>query len=101
MKYITNKQTIANILVTCQDKKYISKYQEIGAMLRNADIKTDVYLNKSIKLPKQLDYANKKNYKYAIIANKYEFTDDCVVVRDMYSAEQEKVPISKLVEYFK
>ena len=96
-----DKQTIANILITCQDKKYLSKYQEIGTMLRNADIKTDVYLNKSIKLPKQLDYANKKNYKYTIIANKYEFNDDCVVVRDMYSAEQEKVPIAKLVEYFK
>ena len=49
----------------------------------------------------KLDYANKKNYKYAIIANKYEFNDDCVVVRDMFSAEQEKVPIAKLVEYFK
>ena len=95
-----DKQTIANILVTCQDKKYISKYQEIGTMLRNANIKTDVYLNKSTKLPKQLDYANKKNYKYVIIANKYEFNDDCVVVRDMYTSEQEKVPILKLVEYF-
>ena len=95
-----NSQTIANILVTCQDKKYISKYQEIGTMLRNANINTDVYLNKSTKLPKQLDYANKKKYKYVIIANKYEFDEDSVVVRNMNDATQEKVLISNLIDYF-
>ena len=41
-----DSQTIAKILVTCQDKKFISKYQEIGSILRSAKIKTDVYLNK-------------------------------------------------------
>lgn len=95
-----NSQTIANILVTCQDKKYISKYQEIGTTLRNANINTDVYLNKSTKLPKQLDYANKKKYKYVIIANKYEFDEDSVVVRNMNDATQEKVLISNLIHYF-
>lgn len=93
-------QTIAPILVTCQDKKYISQYQEIGALLRNARIKTDVYLNKTVKLPKQLDYANKKGYKYVIIANKYEFNENNVNVRNMSSSEQELIKISDLVEYF-
>lgn len=100
--YLTaNTQTIAEILITCQDKKYISKYQEIGTMLRNANIKTDVYLNKNTKLPKQLDYANKKKYKYVIIANKYEFNEDKVTVRNMEKAEQELVEIKDLVSYLK
>ena len=94
-------QTVAKILVTCQDKKFISKYQEIGTVLRGAGIKTDVYLNKSTNLPKQLDYANKKNYKYVIIANKYEFDENCVAIRNMEKASQEKVPINDIVEYFK
>jgi len=94
-------QTVAKILVTCQDKKFISKYQEIGTVLRGAGIKTDVYLNKSTNLPKQLDYANKKNYKYVIIANKYEFDENCVAIRNMETASQEKVPINDIVEYFK
>ena len=94
-------QTVAKILVTCQDKKFISKYQEIGSVLRGAGIKTDVYLNKSTNLPKQLDYANKKNYKYVIIANKYEFDENCVAIRNMETASQEKVPINDIVEYFK
>ena len=94
-------QTVAKILVTCQDKKFISKYQEIGTVLRGAGIKTDVYLNKSTNLPKQLDYANKKNYKYVIIANKYEFDENCVAIRNMETASQEKVLINDVVEYFK
>ena len=96
-----DSQTVAKILVTCQDKKFISKYQEIGTVLRGAGIKTDVYLNKSTNLPKQLDYANKKNYKYVIIANKYEFDENCVAIRNMETASQEKVPINDIIEYFK
>ena len=95
-----DSQTIAKILVTCQDKKFISKYQEIGSMLRSAKINTDVYLNKKVKLPKQLDYANKKKYKYVIIANKYEFQEDSVIVRNMETATQEKILISDIVTYF-
>lgn len=95
-----DSQTIAKILVTCQDKKFISKYQEIGSILRSAKINTDVYLNKKVKLPKQLDYANKKKYKYVVIANKYEFQEDSVIVRNMETATQEKIPISDIVTYF-
>lgn len=94
-------QTVANVLVTCQDKKFISKYQEIGSMLRGKGIKTDVYLNKSTNLPKQLDYANKKKYKYVIIANKYEFEENSVAIRNMNEATQETVLITDIVDYLK
>ena len=92
-------QTVANVLVTCQDKKFISKYQEIGSMLRGKGIKTDVYLNKSTNLPKQLDYANKKKYKYVIIANKYEFEENSVAIRNMNEATQDTVLITYIVDY--
>lgn len=48
------------------------------------------YLNKNVKLPKQLDYANK-----------YEFDEGEVVVRNMETSEQEKMKIGDLVNYFK
>ena len=92
-------QTVANVLVTCQDKKFISKYQEIGSMLRGKGIKTDVYLNKSTNLPKQLDYANKKKYKYVIIANKYEFEENSVAIRNMNEATQDTVLITDIIDY--
>ena len=91
---------MASILVTCQDKKYISTYQRIGSELRAAGLNVDVYLNKKTKLSKQLDYANKKGFRYVIIANKFELVDNKVIVRDMTSSEQKEVLISDLVEYF-
>lgn len=94
-----DSQTIAKILVTCQDKKFISEYQKIGSMLRNVKIKTDIYLNKNVKLQKQLEYANKKKYKFVIIANKYEFDDNSVIIRNMESRTQEKVNINSIVDY--
>ena len=97
---VANKQTVASILVTCQDKKYISTYQRIGSELRAAGLNVDVYLNKKTKLAKQLDYANKKGFRYVIIANKFELVDNKVIVRDMASSEQKEVLISDLVKYF-
>ena len=76
-------------------------HMEIGSMLRGKGIKTDVYLNKSTNLPKQLDYANKKKYKYVIIANKYEFEENSVAIRNMNEATQETVLISDIVDYLK
>ena len=39
----SNKLTPATVLVTCQDKKCIQTYQQIGTTLRNMGIPTDVY----------------------------------------------------------
>ena len=66
---------------------------------RNANIKTDVYLNKSVKVTKTIRLREQKNYKY-VIANKYEFNDDSVVIRNMEEATQEKVLIRNIIEYF-
>ena len=99
-KYLNaDRNTTAKVLVTCQDKNFVSKYQEIGSMIRGAKIKTDVYLNKRVKLQKQLEYANKKKYKFVIIANKYEFDDDCVIIRNMDLCSQEKILIKNIIDY--
>lgn len=97
---LANKNTNCDILVTCQDKKFINKYQEVGALLRDFGYNVDIYLNKSVKLPKQLDYANKKGFNYVIIANKIELDQNMVIVRNMESANQEVIDISKLTDYF-
>lgn len=97
----TGGQAICPVLVTCQDKKYISKYQEIACSLRNVGIKTDIYLNKSSKLPKQLDYANSAGFKYVILGNKYELEENKIIVRNMNTSEQETMLISDVPEYIK
>lgn len=89
-----------NIMVACQDKKYIDKYVEIGATLRNSGINTEIFMQKNKKLGFQLEFADKNNFKYVVIGNKYEFDNDEINIRNMLTKQTEKIKLENLVEYF-
>ena len=95
-----DKRTVTQILVTCQSKKNINDYQQIGKLLREAKFKVDIYLNRTTKLFKQLDYANVNNIPYVIIANQNEIERKVVIVRDMLSSSQQEVKNNELIDYF-
>lgn len=95
-----DKRTVTQILVTCQSKKNINDYQQIGKLLREAKFKVDIYLNRTTKLFKQLDYANVNNIPYVIIANQNEIEKEVVIVRDMLSSSQQEVKNNELIDYF-
>lgn len=95
-----DKKTVTQILITCQSKQNINDYQKIGKLLREAKFKVDIYLNKTTKLFKQLDYANINNIPYVIIANKNEIEREVVIVRDMLSSSQQEVKNDEIIEYF-
>lgn len=88
-----------DILVTCQDKKFVNKYIEIGNTLRNAGYNVDVYLQKNKKLGLQLEYADKGNFTFAIIANSNEFNENKLNVRNMKTKVTETIPADELVSY--
>lgn len=92
---------VANILVSCQDKKYINKYIEIGRTLRNAGHNIEVYMQRNRKLAAQLEYADKRGFKYVLIGNKYEFNENKINVRNMETKENTTVHLDDLVSYFK
>ena len=82
--------TTASIMISCQSKKRILDYQKIGNTLRQGDYNVDVSLNRTTKLPKQLDYANSKGIKYVIIANETELDEGKVIIKDMKASTQEE-----------
>ena len=92
--------TTAPIMVSCQSKKRIIDYQKIGNTLRQGGYNVDVYLNRTTKLPKQLDYANSKGIKYVIIANDTELNEGRVIIRDMLSSTQEECQLTSILDYF-
>lgn len=92
--------TTAPIMVSCQSKKRIIDYQKIGNTLRQGGYNVDVYLNRTTKLPKQLDYANSKGIKYVIIANETELNEGKVIIRDMLSSTQEECQLTSILDYF-
>jgi histidyl-tRNA synthetase len=87
--------TTAPVLVTTQDPTCMHDYQEIAAMLRQANIACTMYYNQD-KLKKQLKYASDCGYSFAIIANKDEIVNHVVNVKNLHTTVQETVPISEL-----
>ena len=65
------------------DKKRIKDYQKIVIDLRNAGIKSELYLGNPKDLGRQLKYADKRNSRFAIIIGSEEFNKDVVQIKDL------------------
>ena len=92
--------TVAPVLVTSFDQKYISNYLEIATLLRGNGINTEVFLEPA-KINAQLKFANKKGFRLAIIAGSNELDKNIVQLKDLKTAEQRAISISDLVEEVK
>lgn len=88
--------TVAQVLVTSLDQKYISKYLEIATLLRGSGINTEVFLE-SAKINTQLKFADKKGFLLVIIAGSDELDKDLVQLKNLKTAEQRAISISDLV----
>jgi histidyl-tRNA synthetase len=75
-----------------------SKGIEIAQFLRRAGVSTEQDLI-TRGLRKQLDNANKKGFKKVVIVGEKELIDNCVLIKDMTTAKQYKVNISKLLDH--
>ena len=75
---VENKKSV---LVCILDPNYIKKYYEIVNELRNKNIPTEIYLDKSKNLKKQLQYADRKKIDLAIICGENEFKDNKITIK--------------------
>ena len=90
-----------NVLVINSDEKYEKNNLEIVKLLRNSWIKTEIYLDFSVKMQKQLKYANNKKIKFVIICLENEINSGIVQVKNMFTWEQKEVSLDKLIEFLK
>jgi len=88
-----------SVLVTVQDYKMIDDYLSITTSLRSNGIVSECMLYEK-SLPKQLKYADRKNFRFVIIANEEELKNGSVNVKDLVENCQENVQIQLLNEYF-
>ena len=72
----------------------MNDYISIGKRLRESGFNVEVFLQRNKKLSQQLEYADKRGFKYVIIGNKYEFTEDKINVRNMRTKENFTVPLA-------
>lgn len=85
------QKTVSQVLVTVFSKELKEKSYEVCSRLRSNNINTEVWLEPSSKLEKQLKYADQKGIPLAIIIGPNEVKKGTVLLRDMKSHEQKEV----------
>jgi len=84
------------VLICILDSKYLKKYYEILDYLRENEIKSELYLDSSKNLKKQLIYADKKGCSVAIIVGESEIKENKFTLKNLKSSkENDQKTVSK------
>jgi histidyl-tRNA synthetase len=83
LEMIETKPSTADVLVTVMMKDKILEYQKIARKLREAGIKTELYMGTETSIAKQLKYADTQSIPIAVIVGPDEFSKNQVSVKDL------------------
>ena len=92
--------TTAQVLVTALDATQMPAYLKIAAVLRDAGINTEVYLEKG-RLGDQLKYAGRKGHRVALIMGESEFAANQVKAKLLSTGEERVLDRANLVDGLK
>ncbi len=94
------KSTATRVLVTVFSGNLFSASLSLTSQLRNKGINTEVSLE-TIKLDKQLKYADRKGIPYVIIQGPEEIKKGVVKLKDMKSQTQEEMTVDAVIQKLK
>ena len=90
-----NENDNNNILVCVLDSKYLDQYYKIVNELRENNINSEIYLDATKNLKKQLTYADKKGCSLALICGQDEIEQDKITIKKLKSKkENDQISIS-------
>ncbi len=72
-----------DVVVTIMDRDKLAEYLKIADELRAAGVRADLYLGQEKGLRKQLQYADRVDARFALIAGSNEFEKGVVTVKDL------------------
>jgi histidyl-tRNA synthetase len=81
-------KTSVKVLVTIFSPALADKSLEIAAALRKNGVNTEIYSDPTVRLDKQLKYADRKGISYAIIAGPEEVKKDGFLLKNLQSKTQ-------------
>jgi histidyl-tRNA synthetase len=93
LKLIEPVRTPAPVFIPFFDAARLSDYQRLAAELRAAGLGAEVY-PEAKKLGKQLQYADKRGFRVALVAGADEFAAGEVQVKNLASGESKRVSLS-------
>lgn len=85
----------ARVLVTIPHESQVATAIEVASSLRAADINTEIFFEQA-RLGRQLRYASRKGFKFAILPLSDELERGEIKYRDMDAGEEYTVPIDDL-----
>jgi histidyl-tRNA synthetase len=93
---LTGQSTPAEVLVVQFDAGKLGEYERIAQKLRKAGINVEVYPDAK-KVGQQLGYAEKRGFKFALIAGEEEFEAGVWKVKDLAKREEQTVAETELI----
>jgi histidyl-tRNA synthetase len=90
---IDKVRTPAPVLIAYFDKEWLNDYLKLAAMIRAAGIGVEVFPEPK-KLGQQLQYADRRGFRVAIIAGQREFDAGQVQIKDLQSGQAQEVSIA-------
>ncbi|HEX5106372.1 MAG TPA: histidine--tRNA ligase [Pirellulaceae bacterium] len=93
LKIIAPVRTPAPVLIAFFDKDRLEDYVRIAATLRAAGIGVEVFPDPK-KLGQQLQYADRRGFRVAIIAGQREFDAGTCQVKDLLTTQATDVPLA-------
>ena len=93
----TSTAETTKIMIICFDEIAQNYAFGVAKTLRNAGINTEIYADLA-KMKKQMEYANKRNIPFVAIIGSEEVKSGKLTVKNMETAEQEKLTVNEIVE---
>ena len=91
------KTALTQVLITAFDSTLMSRNLRIAKMLRDAEIKTELYFSPD-KLKKQMSYASSRSIPFVAILGPDEDRDGKITLKNMAAGTQATIPQETLVE---
>ena len=86
-----DKQSLTRVLVTNLDQAYLPDYLGVVKTLRDAGINTELFLDSSAKMKKQLKYGNDKTIDIILVIGEDEIKNGTISLKNMKTREQSEI----------
>jgi len=91
------RQSLTRVMVANLDDSHLSTYLDIVKNLRENDICTELFLDSSAKMKKQLKYANDKTIDIVIIIWEEEIETGTISLKNLHTRDQIQVQPDNLI----
>lgn len=96
-KIQTERMSYTQVLVLNLDEKYTDTLLWVVKKFREKGIVTEIYLDSSAKMKKQLEYANAKKVKFVVICGEDEEKEWVFSVKNLETWEQSTIPQNEIL----